>query len=223
MTKKQIILFNGSPRRKGTSYSFARTIRKLAEEQGNTAVILDIADYFQEDGSEDLRYILMKSDVIGLISPLYVDTLPYPVILFLEKLAAEYQGELRGKTFFAIGQNGFPDVTLMQPMLGSCRCFAQKTGMKWLGGLAYAGGAIINGTLLEDLGKKGETITAGFKIALEDILQGRPLRPEAQERLTLKLPKILYWPLAFYLNHNARNMAKQAGVKDLRIKVYLDR
>lgn len=138
MNAKRIVLLNGSPRKKGTSYSFARTLKKLAEDNGSTAEIIHIIEYF--DGGKsfgDLKTILSQSEIIGLLTPLYVDTLPYPVIWFLERLSCELKSELHRKSFFAIGQCGFPDVTLCQPLLGSCRCFAEAIGMNWLGGLGY--------------------------------------------------------------------------------------
>ena len=223
MNNNSIIILNGSPRKKGTSYSFARTIQKLAENDGNTAEIIHIIEYFDGGKSfEDLKAILGQSKIISLVTPLYVDTLPYPVIWFLERLLRELKPELRGKRFFAIGQCGFPDVTLCQPLLGSCRCFAEATGMNWLGGLGYGGGAIIDGALLEDLGSKGKKITAAFKLVLADVIHGRKISSKAQNLLTVKIPIILYRPLAAFLNYKARKTAQKSGITDLSRKFYLE-
>jgi multimeric flavodoxin WrbA len=43
MSGKKLLLINGSPRKKGTSYSFARTIKLLAENCGNEAEIISMA------------------------------------------------------------------------------------------------------------------------------------------------------------------------------------
>ena len=223
MNKKSLVIFNGSPRKNGTSYSFALTIKKLAGDEGNTAEIIHIIEYF--DGKKDfdnLKAIISQSDIIGLVTPLYVDALPYPVIWFLEKLSFELKQELSGKSFFAVSQSGFPDIRLFKPLLGSCRCFAEAVGMNWLGGLGYGGGAIIDGALMENLGKKGRKITSGFKLALEDIIQGRKISSKAQDLLTLKIPTFLFRPLAAYLNHMARSTARKEGVKDIKRKVYLE-
>lgn len=222
MSRKQLLLLNGSPRKKGTSYSFARTIKALAEDGGHTAEIVHIIEYF--DGAkelENLRQMIAESQIIGLTSPLYVDALPYPVIKFFEMIASEYSQELRGKSFFAIGQCGFPDVTLLEPLLGSCQCFAAATGMQWLGGLGYGGGPMINGTNLEELGKKGGKITSAFKLLLEDVTHDRLITPQVQPALTNDVPKILYGPLAAYLNRNARKEARKLG-RDLYHKPYLE-
>jgi hypothetical protein len=223
MSQKRLVILNGSPRKSGTSYSFARTIKQLAEDTGHTAEIVHIIEYFDGKKSFDsMKSTLAQHDIISVVAPLYVDTLPYPVIWFFEKLSLEMRKELRGKSFFAVGQNGFPDITLMEPLQGSCKCFAEATEMRWLGGLSYCGGAIINGELLENLGSKGRKITSGFKLALEDIFKDRQISSGAQDLLTLKIPKILYRPLAAFLNHKARITARKYGIADLERKVYLE-
>lgn len=223
MNSKRILLVNGSSRKKGTSYSFSRTIKMLSEDLGNTAEIIHAIDYF--DGREEfnhLKELIEKSDVIAIISPIYSDTLPYHDIWLMEKLAYEYSNELKGKGFFAVGQCGFPDITRIEPLLDSCSFFAMETGMNWLGGLAYGGGAILDGAFLEDLGKKGEKLKSGFKLALYNILKGEKIGTEAQELITVRIPKLLYWPLTAYLNNNAKKLARENGNADYKRKVYLE-
>ncbi|PKM94347.1 MAG: hypothetical protein CVU84_09745 [Firmicutes bacterium HGW-Firmicutes-1] len=216
------LLINGSPRKTGTSYSFARTIKMLIEKEGNNAEIIHVYDYF--DGKEsihNLKTIIPEYDTLALIAPLYVDTLPYPDIWFLEEMLKDCKDELNTKGLFAIGQCGFPDITRCEPLLDVCKFFAEETKMNWLGGLAYGGGAILNGALLENLGKKGETITAAFKCALDSIHQNKPISQKAQALITLKIPKLLYRPLAVFLNNNARKTAKKNGIC-LERKFYLE-
>lgn len=225
MDRRNILILNGSPRKNGTSYSFARTIKNLAEEPGNAAEIIHIIEYLEE-GKDfgSLKSIISQSDIIGIVSPLYVDSLPYPVIWFFERLSSELKGELQGKSFFAIGQSAFPYSELIGTLLGSCKCFAEETQMKWLGGLGYGGGVMINGQFLESQGKKGKKITSAFKFALEDVLQNRVISPKAQELLANSFPKILARPMGALLNHMARANAKRHGVTAANIarKAYLE-
>lgn len=93
--------------------------------------------------------------------------------------------------------------------------------MKWLGGLAYGGGAIINGTYLEDYGGRGKKIITGFKLAVQAVLKGDIIPAKAQEIITLKFPKIIFLVLAAYLNRNARKQARENGNVDFARKVYL--
>lgn len=223
MDKKRMLLMNGSPRKKGTSFSFARTIKILAESNDSQADIIHIIDYF--DGREDinsLKELMEQADIIAVSAPLYADTLPYADIWFLERLAALYGKELRGKSFFAVGQCGFPDITRIEPLLECCKYFAQETGMNWLGGLAYGGGGMIDGKHMEELGKRGEKITSGFRLALDNILMGDRIPAEAQELLTFRIPRLLYGLLAAFLNGKASKLAKESGNPDFKGKVYLE-
>lgn len=222
MNTKRFLIINGSTRKKGTSFSFARTIKKLAEDSGNIADLVHSIDYFDKSETvPNLKEQIMSSDIIAIIAPLYADTLPYHDIWLLEQLATGYSNEFKGKGLFAIGQCGFPDITRIQPLLDACRFFAIETGMNWLGGLAYGGGAMLNGAYLEDLGKNGRKITSAFNQALLDIANNSMISPEVQEKITVKIPKLLYRPLAAYLNNNTKKLARQNGNADYKRKAYL--
>jgi multimeric flavodoxin WrbA len=224
MMAKKMLIFNGSPRKAGTSFRFAETIRDLAEEAGCRGEIFHVIDCF--DGKCDFGDVcdkMTQSDILCLVAPLYADTLPYPVLWFLEKLAGEYGNELRGKGFCAVGQHGFPDIAVCGPLLATCQCFAAATGMQWLGGLAYGSGAMLNGTPLTELGRKGEKITAAFKLALDEIIAGQPIGPQPQAMLKQAgaIPRIFYGLIAAYLNSKARKTARELGVGDFISPTYL--
>ncbi len=223
MSGKKLLLLNGSPRKDGTSYSFARTMKLIAQGWGNKAEIIHVIDYFDgKETIEHLKELITQSDIVAMSAPLYADTLPYHDIWFLEKLAAECAKELKGKDFFAVGQCGFPDITRIEPLTDACRFFAEDTGMNWLGGLAYGGGPMINGALMEDIGKKGEKITSGFRLALENVFKGEKISIDAQNRITMNVPKIMYWPLVLLMNQMTKKQARQNGNVDYKKKVYLE-
>lgn len=222
--QNKLILINGSPRKKGTSFSFCRTLAQLAEDYGYDAEILHGIDFF--DGRESMEQLMAKlesAEVIGLSLPLYVDTLPYPAIWLLEQL--EERANLKGKGFFALSQCGFPDYTLLEPSLTTCRLFAETAGMNWLGGLGYGGGAILDGAKLEDLGKKGKTITEAFRLTIKAVMEGQEIPPQVQEMIKVKIPKILKRPLALFMNHRIKSIARSHGIKDKELllrRVYLE-
>ena len=223
MESMRMTLLVGSTRKKGTSFSFARTIKQLAEHRGKPTGIIYVIDYYdQHRDVSELRTVLQDSDTIGLVMPMYVDTIPAPVIWFLEKISSQFTDELAGKAMFAVSQCGFPDATLLEPSLESCRLFAISHWMDWLGGIGYGGGAIIDGTFVEELGKKGEAITRGFSLAVDDIIAGRKIRPEARELLTARVPRLAYRPLAMFLNYRSRKLAKKYGVKKIKGRVLLE-
>ncbi|HYF84728.1 MAG TPA: NAD(P)H-dependent oxidoreductase [Clostridia bacterium] len=223
MSGKKLLLLNGSPRKSGTSYSFARTMKQLAESFGNDVEIIHAIDYF--DGKEKIEHLsqlIAQNDIIAMSAPVYADFLPYHDIWLLEKLTEECAKELKGKAFFAVGQCGFPDITRIEPLIDACRFFAEDTGMNWLGGLAYGGGPMINGALLEDIGKKGEKITSGFRLALENVFKGEKISIDAQKCITMDIPPIMYWPLVIFMNQMTKKQAREAGNVDYTKKVYLE-
>lgn len=225
MGNKKLLIFNGSPRKKGTSYSFARTVKKLVEEDGNTAEIIHIIEYLEEGKSiKSLKETIINSHIIALSSPLYVDSLPYPVIWFFEELIKNYNTELKGKSFFAIGQCAFPYPALIDTLINCCRCFAEEAGMKWLGGLNYGGGVLINGQLIENLGKKGTKITSAFRSALKEIYEENKISATSQKKLSKEFPRILSRPMALLLNGMIIKNAKKHGftAADIERKAYLE-
>lgn len=211
-----LLLVNGSPRRRKVSYSFARELKRLAEETGHQADIIHAIDYLDGKADEgELQRKLKESEIIGLCTPLYVDTLPYPVMALLETLAEEYTTELDGKRFFTIAGCGFPDSTLFQPIFGTCECFARATAMTWLGGMGTGGAPMLDGKSPAELGKRGKAISQGLQLALAAVLDDRSITDEARDSFSLNIPRFLLRPLAWYLNRNAKKDASTKGTNIL--------
>lgn len=220
---KRLLLLIGSPRKKGTSHSFALTFEALAFDAGCTIETEYAYDYF--DGRRDLaglRERIAEADLIGLFAPLYFDTLPGVVVWLLEELDRTAHLELKGKGLFAVGQCSYPFASLNEPLIAAARCFAEATGMAWLGGLGYGGGVLIDGAPLEQLGTKGEKITYALRLALADLLVRQPISRRSQELLMVRIPKILYRPLAWLMNMRISLEARRQGGADLERQVYLE-
>ena len=222
MDNKRLLILNGSTRKKGTSFSFGRTLEAISTELGHEAEIAHVYDYYDGKASIDsLLKSIQNNDIICMVAPLYVDTLPAPDIWLLEKLRDDHLDLLEGKGFMAIGQSGFPDIKKCQPLIATCMYFAKECHMEWLGGLAYGGGAMLDGAPLETLGKKGKKITKGFRVALEAVFANKSIPKKSQDLITVKMPKLFYRPLAALMNKLAYKKAKENGISDLRIKTYL--
>jgi len=215
MNKKRILLLNGSMRKKSTSLTIAKAFKEIIEKKGHKAQIIDVIDYFDnKDTIENLKELIANSDIIGMIAPCYVNTLPYADIWCLEKLVYEYQGEWKGKGFFAIAQGGMPDKQVHQSILDTSKHFAEETEMEWLGGLIIGMAPIINGAPLENFGFIGKKIIKGFDGAVEDIINDKVIASSLQKGLTINIPKVLYYPLSYFLNLNTKKTLKQNGVTD---------
>lgn len=223
--RRRFLFLVGSPRKRGTSHSFARTFSILAAIAGCTADVVHVYDYY--DGRRPLAALqerIAESEVIGIIAPLYYDSLPGAVVWLLEQLAADPASvaALRGKGLFAIGQCAYPFAALNEPLIAACQCFAGSMSMQWQGGLGYGGGVMIDGAPLENLGVKGDQIRNALQLALADLLLGQEISPLSQELLTIRFPVVVKRVLAPLMNLKIWWTARRQGVVNLSRKVYLE-
>jgi hypothetical protein len=219
--KETLLLLIGSPRKKGTSASFAASLAASAEKLGMETRLEYAIDYC--DGKKSIEVLagsISDASIVGIVSPMYVDTLPYPVIFCLEGLYFAHREALAGKRLFALVQYGFPDIRLCKPSLAVCQCFARAAGMAWMGGMGYGGGPLINGAPLHTLGSKGARISGALEEALHAVLEDGEIPAKTQVKLAEKIPAALFWPLSMLMNLRARSEARKLGT-DLRARPYL--
>lgn len=222
MAEKHLLLLNGS-RKNGTSASFVTELKRLAEERGNSVAIVHVADCISGKISfSTLLGSLREADIVGLVSPLYADTLPYMVTWLFELLEAQGAEVLADKDFFAIVQSGFPDIALCKPAAQTAAFFAEDMGMRWLGSLTYGFGALIDGKSVKALGGKGRKITAAFGHLLEAVCSGESISPKLEKALVTRLPRFLYYFIVIFLNREWRKKGKKNGINDLARPVYLE-
>jgi hypothetical protein len=78
--------------------------------------------------------------------PLYVDSLPAPVLRVLEAIAEHRRGrEFPRQRFMAVMNRGFPEASQNATALAICRLFARQAGFEWAGGLGLGGGEAVSG------------------------------------------------------------------------------
>ena len=171
-----ILLLNGSARIKGNSLNICNSLSRIMRSKGVDVSIENMHEYFNKKQINNIRDKIENSQVIGIVAPVYVDSLPYTAIDFLEKMENEFIDLLKGKKIFIIGQCNFPESRRVTPMILSCKCFAKATNMCFLGGMSYGGSVVrIEGRRLEEAGKEGERMLKALDIAAEDIINGREI------------------------------------------------
>jgi multimeric flavodoxin WrbA len=178
---RRALLLVGSPRtRKSTSYVLGGYLyeqfqaRSIQVETMYPHTVLRSATKAQAllDAVED-------ADLVTLACPLYVDSLPAPVIEMLERIAAHRRGRHGPPQLFtAIVNCGFPEVVHNATAVAICEAFARQAGFEWAGSLALGGGGALDGAPLT--GRRTAPLRQALDLAATALAEGRPIPAGAQ-------------------------------------------
>lgn len=129
--------------------------------------------------SQALLDAVEDADLVTLAFPLYVDSLPAPVIDMLERIATHRQGRHgRPQLFTAIANCGFPEVAHNATALAICETFAKQAGFGWAGSLALGGGGALDGAPLT--GRRTAPLREALELAAAALAEGQPIPAAAQ-------------------------------------------
>lgn len=191
----RILLLIGSPKPdRSTSLSIAEYIGSKLEENGAEAVIEKVVDHIgKEDGYEDIFKLFNGHDQVVLISPLYVDSLPWTMIRTMEEIFFRKERSKGGKGLSSIINCGFPEASQNETATSICEMFARRMGMRWMGGLMLGGGGAISGKTLESRGFMVRNVRRSLDIAAGNLSRGEEISDEAKRLMEKKLiPHKLY-------------------------------
>ena len=216
MTKiKNITVLTGSTRgRKTASESM---VNYLAAKLENECISLKMYRAYQIFQIEDEVQLLIKhlktSDMLLICSPVYVDSLPYPLINLMEQLSKVISDEFwQNKKMMVIIHSGYPKDIQRKASLAICKNFADEMGMQWLGGIGFGGSPIIDGKPLEDVGRFTKWMRMSLDEMSKSILAGSKISDKANRYAAKHFPSIPLWILKVMLNLKAKSMAKKNGV-----------
>lgn len=123
---------------------------------------------------------LDAADLVVLALPLYVDSLPAPVIASLEKSAAHRAGPAARQRFAAIANCGLPERVHNATALAICSEFARQIGFAWAGSLVLGGGeGLVHGAPLDELDGRAIPIRKALGSTAAALAEGRPIPHEA--------------------------------------------
>jgi multimeric flavodoxin WrbA len=182
--KKSTLLLVGSPRGEtSTSASLGTYLLKLLEEVGfYTAKGFIHRLVNRSEKIEELLSLINNADLIILSFPLYVDSLPAPVIKAMELIRDDRKEKQRkNQDFIAISNCGFPESSQIEVGLEICKNFADEVNFNWRGGLALGGGGAVNGRSLEERGGMLRNVIKGLEITAEHLSKGGDVPNEAIE------------------------------------------
>ena len=165
-----------------------------------------------DEGIRSLLSSFDNADVIVVVFPLYVDSLPAGLTKALELMAEHRRATPmdRRQRMMAVCQNGFPEAHQNRTALGICRLFARNVGMEWAGGLALGGGGALDGSELRKMGGMVRNVIKALDLACSDLAEGRPVSQEAVALMAKPMmPRWLYVAVGSY---GWKRLAKQNQV-----------
>jgi hypothetical protein len=223
---EKALLLIGSPKGEAsTSASLGNYLASRLEEFG----MISEKGYIhrlvnREEKIQDLFRMVDNADLIILAFPLYVDSLPAPVIKAME-LIKEQRDTLERKdpkNFVAISNSGFPEAFQSTVALQICRIFSNECGFVWKGGIVLGGGGSLDGAPLPEKGGMVRNIIKGLDIAASALKDGNDIPQEALDLVAKKI--IAYALYRMFGNLGWKIQARRHGVKKrLRDRPYLNR
>lgn len=216
-------LLVGSPRtKKSTSASLGGYLFEQLSARGvETDIIQIYTSLNSQERMKTMHVAIDNADLVVLAFPLYVDSLPAPVIAALEKIAAHRKVNRSHTLFAAISNCGFPEAKHNNTALAICSEFARQNGFTWAGSLALGGGeGLVHGIPLNEMDGRAIPLKRSLEIAAEALTAGQPI-PQLARDLLAK-PVIPNWMYKLFGGYGWKHQAKQYGVqKILKRKPYL--
>jgi len=202
---KRALLLVGSPRtRKSTSNSLGGYLfEQLGKHNIQTETIYIHTTMYSAERTKAMLDAVDAADLILLAFPLYVDSLPAPVMNALEQIAAHrasQNGTQRHQLFAAISNCGFPEPDHNATALAICANFARLTGFEWAGSLALgAGEGMVHGASLTELDGRVIPLKKALDLSAESLARGMAIQQESQALLAKPfVPGWLYRAMGVY-------------------------
>jgi len=212
----RVLLLVGSPRGpKSTSESLgAHLLLKLHGYGLKTEKVYIHTSMKSDEDCASLLQAVDSSDLLVLAFPLYVDSLPSPVIAALELIAEHRKASKKPKRqkLVAISNSGFPEARQSDTALAICRRFASETGLEWAGGLAFGEGEAIGGTPLENAGGMVRNVKRALDLTATALAEDKPVPEEAKGLMAKHIVPI--WMYVWFAGRRWKRKAKKHGAQN---------
>ncbi len=218
---RRAVLLVGSPRtKKSTSASLGDYLFEQLQTRGVEAQTFYLhTTVSSAERMQNLYSALDSADLVVLAFPLYVDSLPAPVLSALEKIAAHRALNPTPARFAAIANCGFPEARHNDTALAICAEFARAAGFDWMGSLSLGGGeGLIHGAPLKEMDGRAIPIMKSLEIAAEALAVGKPIPQPARDMLAKTV--IPNWLYRLFGGFGWKRQAKRYGVNDLLARPY---
>jgi uncharacterized protein (UPF0254 family) len=201
-----LVAINGSPKPKNSASGML--INYLEDMLRTKATVYHAAQLIRQGDAHDALTSICKADVLLIVFPLYIDSLPAPLIKTLTMIeTASKAASLPLPKVYALCNCGFYEGTHNALALSMIESFAARCGMTWGYGVGIGSGGMILSQK-----KLCQWPTANAHAALVDLAEAIK-----NDRCGLKnvfiTPKMPRWIYLIAGNFIWNRMAKTHGVK----------
>ena len=211
---RRVLIMIGSPRKRSTSSAMGEELSVHFRDLGWQVEKAGISEKFGDpEGLRSLTEAAGGADLVVLLCPLYVDSLPAPVTAALETLAAARCENVsrRRQGFMAVLNCGFPESFHNYTALAIARQFAREAGLTWMGGLFLGMGGAIDGKTLKERGGMVRNLRKALRLTAEALDRGQPVPSEAADLMAKPfLPRWMYLTIG---NWAWKRQAAKNGVR----------
>jgi NAD(P)H-dependent FMN reductase len=211
---QKLVMIIGSPRLKhSTSYAIADYLKNGLSKQGWTVDILFAHQAItNETTMEELLIKTDQTDIIGIIFPLYVDSIPGPLIQVLETMS-EHMTKKTDQKIFTIVNSGFPEPHQSQLAVDMIENFSKECQDTFIGGLTIGAGGVIGGKPIEQIKHRSKRLMTALHLTIQDLVETQTISERAVQILSKPIfPKILY---NIFANISWAKRSKKYGSPDL--------
>jgi hypothetical protein len=191
MENRKALLIIGSPKfANSASENLGNLLLSGLVSQGFKRQVEHVGKVLRNGNTAKLFEAMNSANVVIVSSPLYVDSLPAPLISILE----QYMGiPGTGAGLVGVINSGFPEPSQSRYALETLRFFANRNGFRWLGGFAIGCGGMFGGK--KDLlkFKPAQHVVTAFRQAVVHLSGGEAI-PDDTLALASKeiMPKDVY-------------------------------
>ncbi len=158
---------------------------------------------------EDLK----DSEVFLIVSPVYVHSLPYPIVYLMERIENLTNKKFWGNKFMAaVIHNGYPKDIQRKSSKEICYNFSKKMGCNWLGAIGFGGSPLIAGKPLEEVGWFTKNMRKSLDEFSKNIINKSKISSKAKKYERKHFPSIPLHILKFIMNILNKKKAKENGI-----------
>jgi hypothetical protein len=184
-----VVAINGSPKAKDSASGVL--ISQIEEILETKITVYQAIKLVQQEGVSAALSDMLKTETLLIVFPLYVDSLPAPVIKLLTMIEQEaVNTNEKLPVVYAVCNCGFYEAEHTQLALNMIENFAIRSGLSWGYGIGIGGG----GMILSQSKNMSKGPMVAVSIALQEFGNGIKNGHLKRENvlITPKIPRFLY-------------------------------